>query len=192
MKRKYSKQHMQKVILADDLKESVGFLLKLRLPWLVAGLIGGFGASILISKYETVLASDVRLAFFLPVIVYLSDAVGTQTETIYVRNLADKKGYFHTYLVKESVLGVLFGIVFGFLTFGFTYLWFKDVSLSSTVAIAMAACVALAPIVALVTAKLFQTEHQDPAVGAGPFKTIFQDVISILVYFSVASSILYI
>lgn len=189
--KKHSKKHIQKVIMADDLRESVGFLLRLRLPWLIAGLMGGFGASVLISKYEAVLASDVRLAFFLPVIVYLSDAVGTQTETIYVRNLADKKGYFHTYLVKESFLGVLFGIVFGFLTFGFTYLWFDNVSLSSVVAMAMAASVALAPIVALLTAKLFQTEHQDPAVGAGPFKTIFQDVISIVIYFVIASTILY-
>jgi len=189
--KKHSKKHMQKVIMADDLKESVGFLLRLRLPWLVAGLLGGFGASILISKYEAVLASDVRLAFFLPVIVYLSDAVGTQTETIYVRNLAEKKGYFHTYLVKESLLGVLFGVVFGFLTFGFTYLWFRDIPLSSTIAMAMACSVAVAPVVALVTAKIFQTEHQDPAVGAGPFKTIFQDVISIVIYFAIASTILF-
>lgn len=176
--------------MADDIKESVSFLLRLRLPWLMAGLIGGFGASILISKYESVLAGDVRLAFFLPVIVYLSDAIGTQTETIYVRNMADKKGYFHTYLVKESFLGVLFGCVFGFMTFGFTYLWFGDTLLSSTVAIAMAASVAVAPIVALATVKIFQTERQDPAVGAGPFKTIFQDVISIVIYFTIASTIL--
>jgi magnesium transporter len=183
---------MQKVILADDLKESVGFLLKLRLPWLVAGLLGGFGASVLISNYEAVLAKDVRLTFFLPVIVYLSDVIGTQTETIYVRNMAEKKGYFHTYLVKESLLGIIFGIIFGGLTFGFTYLWFQDVSLSSVVSLAMAASVAVAPLVALFTAKIFQTEHQDPAVGAGPFKTIFQDVISILIYFTVASVILFI
>lgn len=178
--------------MADDLKESVSFLLRLRLPWLVAGLLGGFGASVLISNYESILSSDVRLSFFLPVIVYLSDAVGTQTETIYVRNLANKKGYFHTYLVKESLLGALFGCIFGALTFGFTYLWFRDVPLSSSIAIAMAGSVSVAPIVALITAKIFQTEHQDPAVGAGPFKTIFQDVISIFIYFFVASSILYI
>lgn len=177
--------------MADDLKESVGFLLRLRLPWLIAGLIGGFGASVLISRYEAVLQSDVRLAFFLPVIVYLSDAIGTQTETIYVRNMARQRGYFHTYLVKESLLGLTFGILFGLLTFGFVYLWFGDVSLSGLVALAMAGSVAVAPIVALLTARLFQAEHQDPAVSAGPFKTLFQDVISILIYFAVASAILF-
>lgn len=189
-----SKHKVRKVpqfVAADDLKESTGFLLKLRLPWLLAGLLGGFGASFLISRFEEQLAQNVSLAFFIPVIVYLSDAVGTQTETIYVRNITDKKSMFRIYLGKESLLGLIFGAIFGSLTFVFTYFWLGDPSLSLSIGLAMAISVAIAPIVALFTTRLFQIEHQDPAVGAGPFKTILQDIVSILIYFGVSSIILF-
>ena len=75
----------------DDATESVDHLIEHRVPWLFMGLLGGLVTVFIISRYEAILALDVRLAFFIPVIVYLSDAVGTQTETIYIRALAYKK-----------------------------------------------------------------------------------------------------
>lgn len=188
---KQTKRTVPQFVQADDLKESLGFLLKLRLPWLIAGLAGGFGASFLISRFESFLEQNVSLAFFIPVIVYLSDAVGTQTETIYVRNITDKKSMFRIYLVKECQLGVIFGAVFGVLTMIFSYLWLRDLRLSISISLAMAVSVAIAPLVALLTTRVFQIEHQDPAVGAGPFKTILQDIVSILIYFGVSSVILF-
>lgn len=185
------KRKVPQFVEADDLKESTGFLLRLRLPWLIAGLVGGFGASFLISRFESFLSQNVALAFFIPVIVYLSDAVGTQTETIYVRNISDKKSMFKIYLAKECTLGLIFGLIFGSLTVAFTYVWLRDFELSLTIGLAMAISVAISPFVALVTTRAFQIEHQDPAVGAGPFKTILQDIVSILVYFATASLILF-
>ena len=84
----------EKTIYADDAKEKVGFLLRLRLPWLIIGLVGGTLASFLVSRFEEILSQNISLAFFLPLIVYMSDAVGTQTETIFVRNLAKGKVNF--------------------------------------------------------------------------------------------------
>lgn len=190
-KKRRKARKVPQFVKADDLKESLGFLLKLRLPWLVAGLVGGFGASILISRFESFLEQNVSLAFFIPFIVYLSDALGTQTETIYVRNITNKKSMFHIYLVKESLLGLIFGMIFGIATILFSYIWLRDFWLSLSVGLALAISLAIAPFVALVTTRLFQIEHQDPAVGAGPFKTILQDIVSILIYFGVSSVILF-
>lgn len=185
---------IKKYEFADDSSEPLAVLLRFRLPWLMVGLFGGFGAAFLLGRYEAVLNNNVELAFFLPFIVYLSDAVGTQTEVIYVRNVktgisAIKK--FHRYLVKESALGLIFGILFGALTFGLAHLWLQEVALSLTIGLSMGVSVALSPLVALIIARIFQIEHQDPAAGAGPFKTILQDVVSILIYFSIASIILF-
>lgn len=192
MKRgKAKKPKLDTLVLADDVKESTTFLLRMRLPWLVLGLVGGFGASFLISRFEHQLNQHVKLAFFIPLIVYLSDAVGTQTETIYVRNSGHKQSLFHIYMVKEALIGISMGLIFGILTLVFSYIWLRDLSLSFTVGLAMAAAVTIAPIIALLMAKLLQSEHQDPAVGAGPFTTIIQNIISICIYFFVASIILF-
>ena len=39
-------------------------------------------AAIIVGRFEDQLDKKVLLAFFLPVVVYMADAVGTQTETV--------------------------------------------------------------------------------------------------------------
>ena len=180
----------KKEIFADDTKESVGLLLRLRLPWLVIGLVGGSLAALLVSRFEGVIEQNVSLAFFLPIIVYMSDAVGTQTETIYVRNLAKGNIRLRTYFLKELILGISLGLIFGVAIGIFANLWLGSPEIARTVGISMFATVTTAPIVALLVPALLQKEHTDPALGGGPFTTIIQDVISLLIYFLVATTIL--
>jgi magnesium transporter len=61
---------------------------RLRLPWLFVGLAGSALAAIIMAQYQTVLKARVEIAFFLPGVVYLADAIGTQTEAIAVRGLS--------------------------------------------------------------------------------------------------------
>jgi len=181
----------QKVVYADDAKERVSFLLGLRLPWLLVGLIGGTLASVIVSRFETVLSENISLAFFLPLIVYMSDAVGTQTETIFVRNLAKGKISLTTYLLKEFLVGIVLGVVFGILIGLIANFWIGSFKIAFTVGLAMFVNVAIAPIIALIVPTAIFKEHRDPALGAGPFTTIVQDIISILIYFLVAGFILF-
>lgn len=177
--------------LADDATESVSLLVKLRLPWLVVGVVGAVFVSYLVSRFEVALSQDIHLAFFLPAIVYLSDAVGTQTEAIYVRNLGREVVNFHIYLVKEFGLGVMLGIILGTFMGLFAYLWLGDMAIGVTVGLATLINIMIAPLVALVMANILQREHTDPALGSGPFATIIQNIISLSVYFFVASLILF-
>lgn len=183
--------HKRKQILADDATEGVSLLLRLRLPWLVVGLLLGLLAPLLVARFETVLAENLHLAFFLPIMVYLSGAVGVQTETIYVRNVDKHRAKFGLYASKELALGLALGAILGSLMGLFAYLWLHDQVVALTVGIAMAINVAIAPIVALTTAYFLHKEHSDPALGAGPFTTVIQDIMSLAIYFIVASIILF-
>jgi magnesium transporter len=98
---------------------------------------------------------------------------------------------FRVYFVKECFIGLILGSLFGSIAFITTLVWLRDASLAATVGLAMAVTVAIAPVVALFMAKVLQTEHKDPAIGAGPFTTIIQDLISILIYFAIAGAILF-
>ena len=86
-----------------------------RLPWLVLGLIGSAGAAALVRGHEAELASDVRLAFFIPGIVYMADAVGTQTETLVIRGLSVGVPISRVFRL-ESLTGVLVGLLLAALT----------------------------------------------------------------------------
>jgi Mg/Co/Ni transporter MgtE len=57
-------------------------------PWLLVGLLGALLAADIVGAYEQQLQANVMLAFFIPGIVYLADAVGTQTEALVIRGLS--------------------------------------------------------------------------------------------------------
>jgi magnesium transporter len=171
----------------DVSEESVNHLIEHRIPWLLVGLLGGLLATLVVSKYEEILASDVRLAFFIPIIVYLSDAVGTQTETIYVRALSKKKLSFWKYILKESFVGMGLGLISGAVLGVFANHWLKSYAIGLTIGLTMLINLTLAPVLAVVIPNLIYKRHIDPALGSGPVATIIQDLISLVVYFLVAS-----
>lgn len=183
-------ENNQKVVLEDDDKEPMSLMIEHRFPWLAFGLIGGILATVLSSRFEAVLEKNIQLAFFIPVVVYLADAMGTQTENVYVRNLTKKKVSFSIYLLKEFFLGNLLGLIFGFFTGLFAYFWFGSLETSITVGYSLFVTMGIAPIVSLVIPTIMWKRHEDPAIGAGPFATVIQDLISLSIYFYIATLII--
>lgn len=181
----------EKIQLEDDTKEKMSLLIEHRLPWLVVGLLGGIGLTLVAAKFEHLLAENIALAFFIPVIVYMAGAMGTQTETVYVRNMDKKRTHFSVYLAKEFLLGLFLGGLFGCLIGLFAFFMFQSLDVAFTVGLAMFVTMATAPIVALSVPTIIKKEHKDPALGAGPFVTVIQDFISLLTYFAIASLILF-
>ena len=59
-----------------------------RFPWLLIGLVGAMASAVIVGAFEEPLSEVLLLAFFLPGVVYLADAVGTQTEAILIRGLS--------------------------------------------------------------------------------------------------------
>lgn len=83
-----------------------------RLPWLVVGLVGALLAAGVVGGFEDILAEHVLIAFFVPGVVYLADAIGTQTEALVIRGLSLGVG-IRQVAGREVVTGVLLGLVLG-------------------------------------------------------------------------------
>ena len=175
---------------ADDNYEPVKTLFKLRAPALFLGLVLGFGISYITSHFEEVLSSNVKIAFFLPFVVYIADAIGTQTEAIYSRNLKTGKAKFGKYLRKELALGLIFGSMFGLISGIVSYLWFKESLLTLSVTLGTFFAILFAPVMAILVTHIFQLLHKDPAAGSGPIATVIQDMTSVVVYGVICSLIL--
>lgn len=181
----------EKILLADDATESVGLLLRIRLPWLILGLGLSLGTAALVASFEDILSLDPRIAFFIPLIVYVSDSVGTQTTTIYIRNMGKKRTTFGRYLRKELVLGALIGLIFGLVVGTVSWLWLKSADVAVAVGIALWASVATASVFSLTIATIMKNMRVDPAIGADPIVTVLQDTVSLVIYFVVVSYIIH-
>jgi magnesium transporter len=175
---------------ADDDYESIRTLFKLRAPALIIGLLLGFCISLVASNFEEVLAKNIHVAFFLPFIVYIADAIGTQTSAIYSRGLKCDGAKLSKYLYKETILGIVFGIVFSICAGAVALLWIGNSLLAISVAVATLIVIASAPIIGLLVTQIFQSIHEDPAAGSGPIATVIQDMVSVLIYGIVCSVIL--
>lgn len=178
-----------RIIYADDDTEPVDVLLKIRFPPLLLGLGMGIVISFATSRFEEVLAHNVKIAFFLPFIVYMADAIGTQTQSIYCRDLKTGRAKFYKYLIKESLIGLLLGIVFGSVSGLVTQWWLSEKLLSLSVGLSMFVTVTFAPLVALLITQATQFFHEDPAAGAGPIATVIQDMLSVIIYGTISSVI---
>ncbi|MGH7830800.1 MAG: magnesium transporter [Candidatus Binatia bacterium] len=159
-----------------------------RLPWLLAGLAGALFAADIVGLFEKQLQSNVILAFFIAGIVYLADAVGTQTETLVIRGLSVGVSIGEV-LRRESLTGVLVGLALALIFFPIgLWRWGQgDVALAVSLSI-LAAC-STANFVAMALPWLFHRLGKDPAFGSGPLATVIQDLLSILIYFGIASAV---
>jgi magnesium transporter len=152
-----------------------------RLPWLLLGVVGAMASVLVMGAFDAQLEENVIVAFFVPAIVYMAAAVGTQTQTVLVRALATGMRV-RAMVARELVTGVVLGIVVGLAFFIFVIAGWDDVEVALAVGVALAVSAALATAVAMVLPALFQRFGGDPAFGSGPLATVIQDLLSILVY----------
>jgi magnesium transporter len=156
-----------------------------RLPWLLVGLAGSAFATAAMAAMEAKLQANVAIAFFVPALVYLADAIGTQTETVAVRGLSLTRAGLAPLLAGEVRTGMLIGAILGLLSFAPIWLAFGDGRLAAAVAASIVVAGTVANGVGLLFPWLLQRLGYDPAYGTGPGSTVIQDVCTILVYFMV-------
>jgi magnesium transporter len=160
-----------------------------RLPWLLVGLAGAVLSAVIVGAFETKLREEVLLAFFLPGVVYLADAVGTQTETLIIRGFSVGVG-IRRVLRLELLTGLIVGVILAaaFLPVGVLGWGRGDVAVA--VALALLGACSTATVVAMTLPWLLQRLGRDPAFGSGPLATVVQDLLSVLIYFAIGSAII--
>ena len=161
--------------------------LKNRLPWLIVGLLGGLLAAFVVSSFENVLNKNIILASFIPLVVYMSAAVGSQMQAFIIRDLAlNNQLNFLKYLIKHFRVVLVIGIIISFLLYLMILLLYSTSSVGFVLAISLFFAIITSLITGLVIPYIFYKIKLDPADASGPIATILQDILSVLVYLSVA------
>ena len=158
-----------------------------RLPWLVFGLVASSLITVVMVRFEHALAANVAVAFFVPALVYIAGAIGTQAVSVSVRNLASEDVQILPLLRDELVIGVGIGASLGTLAAGAVLGVFGDQLLATAVGLAVLAGGTMSAVVGFGLPWVFQKLGSDPAMGSGPICTIIQDVASLFIYFGLVS-----
>jgi len=166
-------------------EETISRRLWHRLPWLLLGLVGAMASAVIIGSFEEELNRKILLAFFVPAVVYMADAVGTQTEAVLIRGLAVGVS-IRAVAAREIGTGLIVGLVVAVAFVPFAWLAWGDADVAVAVGIALIASCSIATAVAMLLPWSFQRLGRDPAFGSGPLATVIQDLLSIAVYFAVA------
>lgn len=169
----------------------VSKVVRLRLPWLLISMFGGFISGSVIGGYESTLEAIVILAVFIPVIMDMGGNVGTQSSTIFVRGLATgeiEPAEVWTYFYREIRIGLVLGLICGVMISIAAYFWQGNPYLGLVVGISMLATVSVAALIGTLVPLLCSKINIDPAITAGPFVTTIKDVTGLMIYFVIATA----
>ena len=168
------------------LKESV----KSRLPWLLINLVTAILASSVVGVFEGTIQEVVSLATFMPIVAGMGGNAGTQTLTIIVRGLAlgelnfknMKKVFF-----KEVGVGLLSGIVIGFVIAVLGYIWEGKIIFGLIIGVAMILNMIVATISGYLVPLFLKKIKVDPALASSVFVTTFTDVLGFFFFLGLAT-----
>lgn len=160
-----------------------------RLPWLVFGLFASSVITFLMTGFERTLSANVAVAFFVPALIYIAGAIGTQAVSVAVRGLSSDHVSIGRLLRDELIIGLAIGLTLGTIAFVSVLIFFDDFALSLAVGLAVVGGGAVSAVVGFGLPWIFQRFGSDPAMGSGPVCTIVQDVASLSLYFVLVTAL---
>lgn len=191
---------------ADELSARTTLsIVRLRLPWLVVTMLAGLFGSATVIHLGQIGIKDAELfaalAPFFPVLMGLGGNTGMQSSTIITRTLALQPIRFDEWLHllwRELRVGLLLGLVFGVVVGGFAFAleqWQGSEGygpfLGVVVTGALWITIPLSCVMGATLPILMRNIGVDPAIAAGPFLTMSNDLLSLIVYFLITLSLLH-
>ncbi len=159
-----------------------------RLPWLSFTLVGEMISGLVIKHYHHTISTFVSVAFFVPLIMALTGAVGNQTQTIIVRGMATGRmeGMAWRILRRQLGVGSIMGLVAGALAMGLVILVQKNVMLGATVGVSLLVSMSISSAIGVLVPISFRRVGVDPALTVPSIATL-SDITGTFIYLSLAT-----
>lgn len=167
---------------------------KARLPWLLIGMVGGLANSVILGNFEAGFATNPAMALFIPLIGGTGGNVGIQSSAIVVQGLANgslELRHAAKQIWKEMSVALINAVVISLLVF--TYNCFKLDPLNPTtlaVSLSLFGVVLFASVFGTLVPLALERFKIDPAIATGPFITITNDIIGMLIYMLISGALM--
>lgn len=183
-----------------ETSDSVWTQFKARFPWLLIGIGGGIANALILDGDDTSWQSVLPgMALFIPLIGGTGGNVGTQSSAIVVQGLANgslelkKAG---KYLGKEFFVALLNAVLIAGLVFLYNLIWPADDDpakahiTSLAVTISLFSVVLFASVFGTFVPIVLEKLKIDPAIATGPFVTVTNDIVGMLIYMLISSQLI--
>lgn len=165
-----------------------------RLPWLLIGILGGIGNSLILGNFEQGFATNPAMALFIPMIGGTGGNVGIQSSAIVVQGLAngslDLKDTGRQ-LFKEVGVGLVNGLIISLIVFLYNVFILSPWNPTTlAVSLSLMAVVLFASIFGTFVPLTLERFKIDPALATGPFISITNDIIGMLIYMLISSALM--
>ena len=173
--------------ISQDVETSDNVLVQTaaRLPWLLFGMIGGLSNSMILGGFESGFAANPKMALFIPLIGGTGGNVGVQSSAIVVQGLANnslKHTQIFRQVFKEAAVALINAAIISFIVFVYNYFTLGDHNITMAVSISMFSVVMFASMFGTLVPMILEKFKINPAIATGPFITITNDIIGMLIY----------
>jgi magnesium transporter len=190
---------------ADDLFEALGFHLsqvrgasatkafRFRFPWLLATIASGTLAAVIAGAYQTTLSKHVVVSCFLALVLALGEAVTVQSLTLTLQALRTSqptRRWFLESLRREGLAALLLGAACGALAYLIVWVGRGTPASREVVGLSAGGGLIIACFSGLAVPSLLRAFKLDPKIAAGPAALALTDVLTLLLYLSLASRLL--
>jgi magnesium transporter len=131
------------------------------------------------------------MALFIPLIGGTGGNVGIQSSAIVVQGLANnslKEEDIIPQILKESVVSLINASIISLIVFVYNFFMLGDRAITASVSLSLFAVVMFASIFGTLVPMTLNRLKVDPALATGPFITITNDIIGMLIYMFIAAS----
>jgi magnesium transporter len=183
--------HRRHAAFEDTMKTPILSSVRYRILWLFVGLLGGVLAAGIVGNFEEMLSENLVIATFIPLVVYISDAVGTQLEAFTIRDFVlHHRLRFLQYFLRQSLVVFIIAAILGSCAFAIALVLFGLPVVAEVIGISVMAAIVSSVFTGLLFPFIFRILKKDPAAGSGPIATIAQDLVSVSILFITASMLL--
>ena len=165
-----------------------------RLPWLLIGIAGGIGNSLILGNFEQGFATNPAMALFIPMIGGTGGNVGIQSSAIVVQGLANGSLDIKEsgrQILKEVGVGFINGLIISLIVFAYNAFSLNPWNPTTlAVSISLMAVVLFASIFGTFVPLTLEKLKIDPALATGPFISITNDIIGMLIYMLISNALM--
>lgn len=189
---------MNAIIPSDKpyLKTSVFDTWKKRIPWLLLLMISATFTGKIITGFEDALSKVVILTAYIPMLMDTGGNAGSQASVEVVRGVSLEEIHFSDFMKviwKELRVGLLCGITLAAAIY-LKCIFFDGVTMNVAfvVCLTVICAVFFSKLIASTLVLVVNRIGLDPAVVASPVLTTIIDALSLIIYFTIATSLLHI
>ena len=160
-----------------------------RLPWLLIGMLGGIGNSMILGNFDATFAAHPEMALYIPLIGGTGGNVGTQSSAIIVQGLANSSleaSETFKQVGKEALVASINATIISLLVYVYNFIRFgSTATVTYSVSISLFAVVMFASIFGTLVPMTLEKLKVDPAIATGPFISITNDIIGMMLYMGI-------